>query len=384
MAHSTATPIPEAQELEVFNHADSVHHGPHRKRGRTGRGRKSQAVALPVSVSANEPTAELDTTQVRSLLEDYVPETEEPARLDRLDEIGISPVEQRVRERSGHPGTLSVPIEPTASALQPGGKTALLTPCQEIVLARRIEKGDHAAKDMLINSNLRLVTSIAQRYQGRGLPMEDLMQEGIIGLIRAADKYNWRRGFRFSTYATHWIRQTIMRAIANSGRSIRLPAYIVDTIGRLARIRGELENTLGRRPTRAELAKAAGMSERQLTDLLQSMVEPISLETPLGESDERRLAEIIPAEENQSPAARVFRRAINEELGRAIKTLTPREQEVLRLRFGLEGSEPHTLEEVGRALHITRERARQLEMQSLEKLRGSHAGERLRQTLEAA
>src|SRR5579871_291807 len=326
MAHFTATPIPEAQELEVFNgQADSLPHGPHRKRRRVGRTHRT--AALPVRADEHAPTAELDTTQVRSLLEDYVPETEEPARLDRLEEIGIPMVEQRARERSGHPGTHSVPIEPGASALQPGGKTALLTPCQEIVLARRIEKGDHAAKDILINSNLRLVTSIAQRYQGRGLPMEDLMQEGIIGLIRAADKYNWRRGFRFSTYATHWIRQTIMRAIANSGRSIRLPAYIVDTISRVARVRGELENQLGRQPTRGELAHAVGMSEDQLTDLLQSMVEPISLETPLGESDDRRLAEIIPAEENQSPAARVFRRAINEELGRALKTLTPREQE---------------------------------------------------------
>src|SRR5579871_5342339 len=356
MAHFTATPIPEAQELEVFNgQADSLPHGPHRKRRRVGRTHRT--AALPVRADEHAPTAELDTTQVRSLLEDYVPETEEPARLDRLEEIGIPMVEQRARERSGHPGTHSVPIEPGASALQPGGKTALLTPCQEIVLARRIEKGDHAAKDILINSNLRLVTSIAQRYQGRGLPMEDLMQEGVIGLIRAAEKYNWRRGFRFSTYATHWIRQTILRAIANSGRSIRLPAYVVDTIGRLTRIRGELENTLGRTPTRAELAQAAGMPEEQLIELLQSMVEPASLDAPLGDEGERSLSEIIPAEEAQSPSARVFRHALQEEVVRAMKRLTPREQEVLRMRFGLNGYLPHTLEQIGKELHITRERA---------------------------
>jgi RNA polymerase primary sigma factor len=279
---------------------------------------------------------------------------------------------------------VSVPEDIHSSILQPGGKTVLLTPCQEIILARRIENGDRIAKDALVNSNLRLVTSIAQRYQGRGLPMEDLMQEGVIGLIRAAEKFNWRRGFRFSTYATHWIRQTIMRAIANSGRSIRLPAYVVDTIGRLTRVRGELENSLGRAPSRAELAQAASMPEEQLIELLQSMVEPASLDMPLGDDGERSLADILPANENQSPSARVFRHALQEEIGRALKSLTPREQDVLRLRFGLNGAEPHTLEQIGRELHITRERARQLELQALDKLRGNRAGERLRETLEAA
>jgi RNA polymerase primary sigma factor len=327
-------------------------------------------------------TVDFDTSQVRRLLDEFAPETEEPAEFDRAD--AIPPVEQRLRARSAHPRVASAPEEVHASFLQPGGKTVLLTPCQEIILARRIEKGDRIAKESLINSNLRLVTSIAQRYQGRGLPMEDLMQEGVIGLIRAAEKFNWRRGFRFSTYATHWIRQTILRAIANSGRSIRLPAYVVDTIGRLTRIRGELENTLGRTPTRAELAQAAGMPEEQLIELLQSMVEPASLDAPMGEEGDRNLADVIPAEEGQSPSARVFRHAVEEEVVRALKSLTPREQEVLRMRFGLNGHLPHTLEQIGKQLHITRERARQLELQALEKLRGNHAGARLRETLIAA
>jgi len=334
--------------------------------------------------SEGEPTAELDTTHVRRLLDEYVPEDEEPAHFARQAEAyGLSPVEQRMRARSGHPHVASVP-DIGSSALQPGGKTVLLTPCQEIILARRIETGDHVAKEALINSNIRLVASIAQKYQGRGLPMEDLIQEGIIGLIRAADKFNWRRGYRFSTYATHWIKQTILRSIANSGRSIRLPAYVVDTIGRVARVRGELETTLGRQPSRAELAHAACMSEDQLTDLLQSIVDPVSLDAPIGEEGDRRLSEILPSDEYQSPSARVFRHAIHQELGRAIKSLTPREQDVLTLRFGLNGTEPHTLEAVGRALHITRERARQLELQALDKLRGNHAGAQLRETLEAA
>jgi RNA polymerase primary sigma factor len=261
---------------------------------------------------------------------------------------------------------------------------ALLTPCQEVILAKRAEKGDRTAKEALVQANMRLVTSVAQHYQGRGLPMEDLMQEGAIGLIHAVDKYNWRRGFRFSTYATHWIRQAIMRAIANSGRNIRLPAYVVDTIGRVARIRGELENTLGRHPSLSELAEATEMPEEQLSELLQSMSETISLDTPVGQEGERSLAEYVPADESQGPFARAFSQTIRDEVGRALKSLTPREQEVLRLRFGLEGYEPHTLEAIGKALHITRERARQLEMQALEKLRGNRAGERLRETLAPA
>lgn len=325
---------------------------------------------------------DLDASQFKSLLTAYVPETEEPAEFSK--DADMPPMEQRMRARSAHPRVSSSPLSSHDSFLQPGGRLALLTPCQEIILARRIEKGDRAAKDALVNSNLRLVTSIAQRYQGRGLAMEDLMQEGVIGLIRAAEKFNWRRGYRFSTYATHWVRQTILRAIANSGRSIRLPAYVVDTIGRLTRLRGELENRLGRTPSRQELAHAASMTEEHLIELLQSMVEPASLDAPVGEEGERSLAELIPAEESQSPSARVFRHAMQEEVVRALKSLSPREQDVLRLRFGIGGTDPHTLEQVGKALHITRERARQLEFQALDKLRGNRAGERLRETMIAA
>ncbi len=357
------------------------------RRTRVGAGRRRKSAPelarSPLAEGAETGGAELDTSQLRRLLEDFAPVEEEPVSLDHLDQRGMSPIEQRLRARSGHPNVESVPDLKNSNLVPGGGKTALLTPCQEIILARRIENGDRAAKDTLVTSNLRLVTSIAQRYQGRGLAMEDLMQEGVIGLIRAADKFNWRRGFRFSTYATHWIRQTILRAIANSGRSIRLPAYIVDTIGRLARIRGEMEHDLGRQPTRAELAQAASISEEQLTELLQSMVDPVSLDVPMGVEGERSLSEVIPAEESQGPSARVFRRAVQEEVSRALKSLTPREQQVLELRFGLYGNPTHTLEEVGKALHITRERARQLENQALEKLRGNRAGAALRETLAA-
>ncbi len=380
MAHAATKRISMfGSETDSVGNSLSMHVPRHKKPG-NGRRRKATLDA-PMRSSGTGEVVEVDNTQMKRLLEDFIPEGEEPPQLQDLDDRGLPPVEQRLRAKSAHPGVASPPIDVHSSFLQPGGKIALLTPCQEIILARRIENGDRAAKDALVQSNVRLVTSIAQRYQGRGLPMEDLMQEGVIGLIRAADKFNWRRGFRFSTYATHWIRQTIMRSIANSGRSIRLPAYIVDTIGRIARVRGELESTLGRQPSRAELAHAANMTEQQLTELLQSMVDPVSLDTPFGEDGERSLADVIPTEESHSPSARVFRRAVHEELARALKSLSPREQEVLKLRFGLGGNEPHTLEDVGKSLHITRERCRQLEMQALEKLRGNRAGAALRDTL---
>ncbi len=349
-------------------------------------GAKRQTTMTPGrSPKENGELVEVDEPQVRRLLEDYIPDGDASVEMtEEPDDALLPPVERQMRSHARRESAFDVPLEERTSAPRPTGKGALLSPCQEMILAKRVERGDRTAKDALVNANMRLVTSIAQRYQGRGLPMEDLMQEGAIGLMHAVDKFNWRKGFRFSTYATHWIRQSIMRAIANSGRNIRLPAYVVDTIGRVARIRGELENSLGRHPSRAELAQAAEMSEEQLSQLLQSMVEPVSLDTPMGTEGERSLAEFVPAEESQGPFARVFRHAVRDEVGRALKSLTPREQDVLRLRFGLEGREPHTLEEVGKALHITRERARQLESQALEKLRGNRAGARLRETVEAA
>jgi|SRR5579884_388299 len=257
----------------------------------------------------------------------------------------------------------------------------LLTPAQEIALARRAEKGDRAAREQFVRANRRLVAAVALRYQGRGVPLEDLIQEGTIGLLRAIDKYNWRRGVRFSTYAIHWIRQAILRAIVNSGRSIRLPSYMVDAGMRLIRLQQELTGSLGRVPSQAELAEAAGMSEEQIDLLLQSLAEPVSLEASRSREDNRSLAETLPAEEDQNPSARVFREAVHTELERALGKLLPREREVLRLRYGLDGQGPRTLEEVGRALHITRERVRQVEGLAMEKLRSRKIGKSLREAL---
>ena len=262
-----------------------------------------------------------------------------------------------------------------------GGKAPLLTPHQEIVLAKRVERGDHKAREELLNANVRLVASVARRYLGRGLPLEDLMQEGMIGLIRAIEKYNYRKGYRFSTYATHWIRQAVSRSLANQGRSIRLPAHVVDAIGRVGRIKDELFHKLGRLPTRLEVAEAAGMSEKKLSQLLKNAAHPVSLEAPIGPEGESRLGDFLQADEESSPAGRAFRHLVHEELEHALNTLTPREKEVIQLRYGLGEEDPHTLEETGRRLHITRERARQIEGKAMEKLRHVHVSSRLRESV---
>lgn len=261
------------------------------------------------------------------------------------------------------------------------GNRPLLTHDQEIRLAKRIKAGDAKAKEELVGANVRLVASVARRYMGRGLPIEDLMQEGLIGLLRAADKYDWKRGFRFSTYSTFWIRQAISRAIANQGRSIRLPAHVVDAIGRVARARDVLALQLNRAPTRAELAEAAGMPERKLKQLLKSAVQPVSLEARVGADGEAQVGDFLPAGEESSPVAQAFDRALREEVEGVLEALTDRERQVVVLRFGLNEEEPHTLEETGRRLSITRERVRQIEGKALEKLRDPAVKERLKETV---
>ncbi len=261
------------------------------------------------------------------------------------------------------------------------GKAPLLTATQEIVLAKRVERGDARAREELLNANVRLVASVARKYMGRGLPLEDLMQEGLIGLLRAIEKYNYRKGYRFSTYATHWIRQAVSRALANQGRSIRLPAHVVDTISRVARVKDDLIQKTGSLPTRQELAEACGMTEKKLVQVLRNAAQPISLDSPIGEEGESRLGDLLQAGLESSPADRVFHFLVHEELERALGSLTPREKDVIVLRFGLENEDPHTLEETGRRLHITRERARQIENKAMEKLRHSHTVARLKEVV---
>ncbi len=276
--------------------------------------------------------------------------------------------------------------ESTQAWLRRAGKVKLLTHDQEIRLAMRMETPKSAfdaeeAKNELIMANLRLVASVARRYLGHGMPIEDLMQEGTIGLMRAVERFNYRKGYRFSTYAIWWIRRSISRAIADQSRLIRLPVHVTDTLGRINKTRGTLRERLGRMPTRAELAEALKMTEDKLSDLLRSVVEPLSLETPIGEEGESRLADLIPATDAHNPVIEATRGALRDELMLALEELTIREKDVIMLRYGLDGEEPRTLEEVGRALEVTRERVRQIESSALTKLRKRTRNRRLRELL---
>jgi len=273
--------------------------------------------------------------------------------------------------------------EAPSAAGRNGPNGGLLSACHELRLARRAERGDEKAREQLVNANLRLVTSIAKKYQNRGISMEDLIQEGTVGLIHAVDKYDWRRGFRFSTYATHWIRQALGRAIENHGRTIRLPSHAVESLGRIKRSRESLTTRLNRAPTSAEIGAEVQMPADKVETLLRSETpEPMSLDAPAGDST-TRLGELLPAEETHSPGSRLFRRVLRDEVGRALRALTPREREVLSLRYGLteETDAPMTLEQVGKALHLSRERARQIEAVALQKLRRADIGGRLRETV---
>lgn len=276
--------------------------------------------------------------------------------------------------------------ESTQAWLRRAGRVALLSHEQEIALARRMENprsklDAEEAKNTLVLANLRLVASVARRYLGHGLPIEDLMQEGTIGLIRAVERFNYRKGYRFSTYAIWWIRRAISRAIADQARLIRLPVHVTDTLGRINKTRGTLRERLGRMPTRGELAEALKMSEEKLSELLRGAIEPLSLETPIGEEGESRLADLIPAPDAHNPVAEATRGALRDELMAALDELTPREKDVILLRYGLDGDEPRTLEEVGRALEVTRERVRQIESSALAKLRKRGRKCRLRELM---
>jgi len=279
--------------------------------------------------------------------------------------------------------------ESTQAWLRRAGRVALLTHDQEISLARRIETArargnevdERHARETLVLANLRLVASVARRYLGHGMPIEDLMQEGTIGLMRAVERFNYRKGYRFSTYAIWWIRRAISRAIADQARLIRLPVHVTDTLGRINKTRSALREKLGRMPTRAELAGALTMTEEKLSDLMRGAIEPLSLEMPIGEEGESRLADLIPATDAQNPVIEATKGALRDELMIALDELTPREKDVVMLRYGLDGDEPRTLEEVGRALEVTRERVRQIESSALGKLRKRTRNRRLRELM---
>lgn len=272
--------------------------------------------------------------------------------------------------------------DPVRMYLKEIGKVSLLTAEEEVILAKRMEEGDELAKRELAEANLRLVVSIAKRYVGRGMLFLDLIQEGNLGLIKAVEKFDYTKGYKFSTYATWWIRQAITRAIADQARTIRIPVHMVETINKLIRVSRHLLQELGREPLPEEIALEMGISEEKVREILKIAQEPVSLETPIGEEEDSHLGDFIPDEDALAPAEAAAFILLKEQLVDVLDTLTPREEKVLRLRFGLDDGRSRTLEEVGREFNVTRERIRQIEAKALRKLRHPSRSKKLKDFLD--
>ena len=272
--------------------------------------------------------------------------------------------------------------DPVRMYLKEIGKVPLLSAEEEIELAKRMEQGDDEAKKRLAEANLRLVVSIAKRYVGRGMLFLDLIQEGNLGLIKAVEKFDYTKGFKFSTYATWWIRQAITRAIADQARTIRIPVHMVETINKVKKVSSQLLHQNGHDPTADEISQALDMPVEKVREIMRVAQEPVSLETPIGEEEDSHLGDFIPDEDAPVPAEAASHTLLKEQLSSVLSTLTPREEKVLRLRFGLEDGRPRTLEEVGHEFEVTRERIRQIEAKALRKLRHPSRSKKLKDFLD--
>ena len=272
--------------------------------------------------------------------------------------------------------------DPVKVYLKEIGRVPLLTPDEEVDLAVRISNGDEAAKKRLSEANLRLVVSIAKRYLGRGMQFLDLIQEGNLGLIKAVEKFDYTKGYKFSTYATWWIRQAITRAIADQARTIRIPVHMVETINKVKKVSSQLLHANGREPSAEEIAEELEMPVEKVREIMRVAQEPVSLETPIGEEEDSHLGDFIPDDDAPAPADAASHTLLKETLGSVLDSLTPREEKVLRLRFGLEDGRSRTLEEVGKEFNVTRERIRQIEAKALRKLRHPSRSKKLKDFLD--
>jgi RNA polymerase primary sigma factor len=310
----------------------------------------------------------------------------EPSQLDEfyaaLDEAQITVVPAGGAEVEAEVEVERAETEITTDALQlflkDIGKVPLLTAAQEVELAKRIERGDHGAKQAMVEANLRLVVSIAKRYRNQGLPFLDLIQEGTIGLVRAAEKFDYRKGFKFSTYATWWIRQAVARAIADKGRTIRMPVHVVEKLNRILRSERKLRAERGREPSIEEIARDVDMSPDEVEHIRRSAQTPVSLEKPVGDDDESEFGHFLADDSTPLPDELAETTLQREALRTILGALSERERKVLELRYGLDGHQPRTLDEVGRAFNVTRERIRQIEHQGLKKLRALADAARVR------
>jgi len=311
-----------------------------------------------------------------------IPDAAEESEPAQADEKHDEP-----EEEAAEAVDLSVPDnvsldDPVRMYLKEIGRVPLLTAEEEVELAKRIEQGDEEARRKLVEANLRLVVSIAKRYVGRGMPLLDLIQEGNLGLIKAVEKFEYRKGFKFSTYATWWIRQAITRAIADQARTIRIPVHMVETINKLMRVSRSLLQELGREPTAEEIAERMDMTPERVREIQRMAQEPVSLETPIGEEEDSHLGDFIEDSDAPAPAEAASFTMLREQLEGVLETLTPREEKVLRLRFGLDDGRARTLEEVGQVFGVTRERIRQIEAKALRKLRHPSRSKKLKDFLE--
>ncbi len=320
-------------------------------------------------------TLETNGVEIVETLDDII--------LDDVELTNIAEDGALGEDEDGEPIVESIAIDdPVKIYLKEIGRVPLLTPEEELDLAVRISNGDVAAKKRLSEANLRLVVSIAKRYLGRGMQFLDLIQEGNLGLIKAVEKFDYTKGFKFSTYATWWIRQAITRAIADQARTIRIPVHMVETINKVKKVSSQLLHQNGHEPTAEEISEVIGMPTDKVREIMRVAQEPVSLETPIGEEEDSHLGDFIPDDDAPAPQDAASHTLLKEQLAEVLSTLTPREERVLRLRFGLEDGRSRTLEEVGEVFKVTRERIRQIEAKALRKLRHPSRSKKLKDFLD--